>query len=293
VVVPTYYRNDELREALRSVARQSYEPVEIIVVDDSGERHAATALEEVADVTYVALAQNRGANGARNAGADVASGEYVHFLDDDDRLREDALARQVAVAREHPDAGVVYTGVETTAGRVSLPDETVRGDVLEDALAFDMWPCMTSTMLIARDALAEVRPFSDRPAANDIEFMIELATVTRFEFVDEPLVLKRVDRDSLGHSLRAVEGRKAILEEYAQLYENAPGRVRDAALAETYLTEAEFTILEGGVSVTALAALSRHVYHTPGSKAVAAALFVAGCLGRPGWRAVRYVGGAL
>lgn len=293
VIIPTYYRNDALRETLQSVVQQSYEPIEVIVVDDSGEQHAQPVVDEVDNVIYIGLAKNRGANGARNVGAEVASGEYIHFLDDDDRLYDDALAKQVRVAREHPVAGVVYTGVETTEGRVALPDEAIRGDVLDHALAFDMWPCMTSTILVHRDALAEVLPFTDRPAANDIEFMIDLATVTQFEFVAEPLVLKRVDRNSLGHSMAAIDGRKAILEEYVPLYEDRPTEIREAALAETYLIEAEFTILDKGVSVFALATLSKYVYYTPDSKLTAAALLAAGCLGRPGWRAVRYLGGVL
>jgi len=293
VVVPTYYRNGALRETLRSVVEQSYEPLEVVVVDDSGERHAEPVVEEFDGLTYVGLNENRGANEARNAGADVAEGAYVHFLDDDDQMYEGKTAKQIRVLREHPDVGVVYTGVETSEGRVSLPDPSVRGDVLDSALAFEMWPCMTSTMLIRRQALSAVRPFTDRPAANDIEFMIELALVTEFEHVDEPLLLKRIDRDSLGHSMAAVDGRKYILREYAHLYADRPPRVRNAALAETCVTEAEFRILEEGASLGALRPLLKNLYYTPNSKLKAAAMFIAGCFGRPGWRGVRYLGSRL
>lgn len=294
VVVPTYYRNRSLAETLRSVQRQSYEPVEIVVVDDSGEGHAEPAVAEFdGEVVYVELERNRGANGARNAGAEVAAGEYIHFLDDDDQLREEKLAKQVEVAERSADVGVVYTGVETSEGRVTLPNPEVQGDVLRYALSFDMWPCMTSSMLIAREALSEVLPFSDRPAANDLEFMIELATATQFGFVDEVLLLKRVDRDSLGHSMAAVEGRKGVIRDYAQLYAEQPAWVRRKALAETYLTQAEFVILEDGTSFEAIGALLKHAYYTPDSKLKALVALVAGCLGRPGFRGYRYLGGQL
>lgn len=45
IVVTTHYRNRMLREAIESALGQTYEPIELIVVDDSGERHAEAAIE--------------------------------------------------------------------------------------------------------------------------------------------------------------------------------------------------------------------------------------------------------
>lgn len=46
VIVPTHYRNELLPEAIESVARQAYDPVELVVVDDSGEGHAEPTIDE-------------------------------------------------------------------------------------------------------------------------------------------------------------------------------------------------------------------------------------------------------
>lgn len=85
VVITTYYRNDLLRGAVESALAQTHEPVEVILVDGSGEAHARPVAEEY-PVEYIAQNRDRGAQAARNAGAERVVGEYVQFLDDDDRL---------------------------------------------------------------------------------------------------------------------------------------------------------------------------------------------------------------
>jgi len=52
VIVPTYYRNDRLRDTIGSVEAQTYDPIETIVVDDSGEAHARPVADEF-DVRYL------------------------------------------------------------------------------------------------------------------------------------------------------------------------------------------------------------------------------------------------
>ena len=85
VVIPTYFRNEQLREAVESVRAQTYDPVEIVVVDDSGEAHARDAIDRYDDVQYVPLDVNRGANLARTVGIEHAGGAYWD-VDEADRV---------------------------------------------------------------------------------------------------------------------------------------------------------------------------------------------------------------
>ncbi|WP_436926275.1 glycosyltransferase family 2 protein [Halosimplex amylolyticum] len=293
VVVPTYYRNDLLAETIRSVRAQSYSPIELIVVDDSGDGHAEPVATEFDGVRYLELTRNRGANAARTAGARRADGRFVHFLDDDDVLYESKIERQVRVMRRNPDVGVVYTGIDKTGDRTDLPKPSVRGDVLEFALMFEMWPCMNSTMLIREGVLREVLPLSDRRAANDLELMIRLARRTSFEFVDEPLLFKRIDDSSLGSSMDAVSGRIDIVEAYDDLYAAHADSVRRTALANTYETEGALLLRREGWSMRAIGSLLRHLYYAPTGKPKALSKVVAACLGKPGWRAANRVSSVL
>jgi glycosyltransferase involved in cell wall biosynthesis len=279
VVVPTHFRNESLAAALDSVAAQIYGAVETVVVDDSGERHAASVVADY-DVTYVAFDENRGSNAARSAGFAATSGRYVQLLDDDDRLHPEKLARQVALLESLPDVGVVYCGMRFPDGRTATPDPAARGVVLDRALAFDLYPCQTSTMLATREALAAVFPAPPRPGADDLAYAIELAQQTEFDFVAEPLVERGGGPDSRGSSLGVYRGRLALLDEYAPLYESRPDWVRRRALVSTYLYGGEARLKRTPWSAGAVADFARAAWLRRDAYTVG--LCLASLFGRPG-----------
>ncbi|WP_160132772.1 glycosyltransferase family 2 protein [Halococcus salsus] len=284
VVIPTYFRNDRLSGAIESVADQDH-PTETIVVDDSGEGHAAEVVE-AHDVTSVELDENLGSNPARSVGADRASGEFVQFLDDDDRVLPGKFARQVDLL-ERTGAGVAYCGMTYETGTTILPDPAVRGDVLHRALEFDVSPCLTSTMLVSRDALDDVLPFPDRPGGDDLGFMIDLAREHDFEFVDDSLVRRGVIEGSRGKSDGLIRGRKEIIREYDDLYRAAPPSVRANALANTYRLQGRTELREAEWSAATVKAFALACYHAPSVRTaipLGASLF-----GRPGMDAMQRV----
>lgn len=103
VVIPTYRRSlDYLRRAVESVRKQTYENLEIIVVDDSTEAFADRLKTEeyfdaVADarIRYYQNKQNCGASKSRNFGISCAQGQYISFLDDDDEYLPQKIESQV------------------------------------------------------------------------------------------------------------------------------------------------------------------------------------------------------
>src|SRR5918911_2234415 len=90
IVIPTFRREVELLEAVRSALGQPQVTVEVIVVDDSGDGSAEGPVASLGDerVRYVRRTTPSGGVPAlaRNEGWALASGRYVHFLDDDDLL---------------------------------------------------------------------------------------------------------------------------------------------------------------------------------------------------------------
>ncbi|AXR77725.1 glycosyltransferase family 2 protein [Natrarchaeobaculum sulfurireducens] len=259
IIIPTYYRNEWLQDAIESSLRQEFTPVEIIVVDDSGEAHARSLVEEYSSVKYVPLQENVGENQAREAGLSEATGRYIQFLDDDDLLRGDKLDRQIQ--RFDDTTGVVYSGLKYLySEEIIQPDPAVRGNVLKDALRFQLWPpCYTSSLLIDRSVLNEVRPLRHH-GAGDTDFLIGLAKRTHFDSVAEPLVKKRVHRDNLGSSMENVQHKKTILRKYNELYDKYPG-CRDRALEHTYKCEAKVRLTESFKDPLAIAASGRAAYY--------------------------------
>lgn len=279
VVIPTYYRNDLLREALDSVYTQSYTPLEVVVVDDSGEAYAKPVADDY-DLTYIALEENQGAHAARNVGVDRSTGEYVQFLDDDDRLLPGKLEKQVSVLENNEDVGVVYCGHIWQDGPTVRPKPDVRGDVLEAALEFSTVPCMMGTMLISRDVIDRITPFRHRHGADDIGMKVELARETKFEFVDEVLVQRRNTEGSLGTTQAAVDGRWEVIRTYDDLYEQFPPEIRRAAVAETHLAQGQVHVKNRRWSPEAIAAFARACRCVPGCPLAYAGSLVAACFGR-------------
>lgn len=284
VVIPTHYRNDHLNQALQSVLNQTYDPIEIIVVDDSGESHAATVVDAYPDISYIAHERNQGAQIARTNGIRRARGKYVNLLDDDDRMQENKLEKQVALIESNSDIGVVYCGKQWESGHPVLPDSDVRGNVLQHALEFQMTPSSPSAMLIERALLEEILPLADRPGADDLGMKIELARRTDFDFVDEPLLIQGHAEESRGGSMGAVIGRRQILDEYSDLYDEFPAKVRKNAVGHTYLLEAEIILTSEGWSPRAIRSAMLALYHVPGVPLSFAGYAAASLFGRRGRR---------
>ena len=101
VIIPCYNQAYFLHEAIESVLDQTYSNREILVVDDGSSDSTATVVRNYPGVRYV-YQQNAGPSAARNAGVEKSGGEYLIFLDADDRLLPEALEIGVDCLRQHP-----------------------------------------------------------------------------------------------------------------------------------------------------------------------------------------------
>uniref|UniRef100_A0AAU2A3U8 Bifunctional glycosyltransferase family 2 protein/CDP-glycerol:glycerophosphate glycerophosphotransferase n=1 Tax=Streptomyces sp. NBC_00093 TaxID=2975649 RepID=A0AAU2A3U8_9ACTN len=111
VIVPAYKVQAYLQECLESVLGQSYPDLEVIAVDDCSPDACGALVDEFAArdarVRPVHLPENGGVGGARNAGIEHATGDYLVFVDGDDTLAPDALRAIADRIKEAGDADVV------------------------------------------------------------------------------------------------------------------------------------------------------------------------------------------
>jgi glycosyltransferase involved in cell wall biosynthesis len=105
VIIPVYNRTDLLPRAVNSVLNQTYDNLEIIVVDDGSTEDIEGVLDKFDDVRihYIRHEANRGVAAARNTGMRFAHGEYVAFLDSDDEWFERKIERQLSDLIERGD----------------------------------------------------------------------------------------------------------------------------------------------------------------------------------------------
>ena len=195
VVITTYNRPSYLRNAVRSVLAQTYSPIELVIVDDHSDTPARDALcdvslEQFHAVNYIRHEQNRGANAARNTGIKAASGEYIAFLDDDDRWAATKITRQVEEFEKDDDIGVTYTGLVTVniedAGEVIPPE--IETNLTKALLCRNVIGTLSAVMV--RTDVARQVPFDEEfPSWADLEWYVNLSTVTMFRRIPEPLVI--------------------------------------------------------------------------------------------------------
>lgn len=109
VVIPTYNGGQHLLDAVNSVLRQTYAPLEIVVVDDGSQEDILRILSPVSQrITYIRQ-DNAGPAAARNTGIRAARGEFIALLDDDDLWHPKKIEVQMQRMSEDPDCGMVYS----------------------------------------------------------------------------------------------------------------------------------------------------------------------------------------
>lgn len=137
VVIPCYNQAHFLPEAIESALSQTYHSIEVIVVDDGSPDNTAEVVARYPGVRCVRQ-ENRGLGGARNSGFRASNGEYVLFLDADDRLMPNAVTAHLSCFGQHPEAGFVVGDIDNIGldgshlGSPRWP--LLIGDVYEDVL---------------------------------------------------------------------------------------------------------------------------------------------------------------
>jgi glycosyltransferase involved in cell wall biosynthesis len=247
VVMPTHNRAQMLSRAVKSVLAQSHKDLELIIVDDASTDETAEVVASIDDDRVVALTNPECLGGAasRNRGIEIARGEYVAFLDDDDLWLPSKLEKQVSRFAELPRrVGVIYTGhcyvSENTQNVVWNQFPINKGNVLVALLK----GCITtsSTAMIRRELLHEVRGFDpELPAAQEWDLWIRLAKICEFDYVPQVLVMLYIHGKQLSTDLAGkIRARKMLLEKYLETIKQHP-----LILADHYKRLGVLNILSG------------------------------------------------
>ena len=111
VIIPVYNVEPYLRQCLDSVSGQTYQNLEILVIDDGSTDSCGKICDEYAkcdDRIKVFHTENRGLSAARNLGLDSMTGEYVAFIDSDDWFELDAIEETITTAKAHEADLVIF-----------------------------------------------------------------------------------------------------------------------------------------------------------------------------------------
>ncbi|MEM8791877.1 MAG: glycosyltransferase [Pseudomonadota bacterium] len=143
IIIPFHNVEDFIEECLESVRTQDYPSLQVILVDDAspdGSRAIAKAFcERDARFTLLSHERNLGIGPARNTGIEVATGDYLLFLDSDDRFSsDDAVSRLVVLAEE--------TGSEVVAGSAQRLNQDGSFEPFDGRIESRRWDGSKSTL---------------------------------------------------------------------------------------------------------------------------------------------------
>ena len=201
VIIPSYNREKTIERAVMSVLNQTYRDLELIVVDDCSKDNTVEVLKSIKDdrLKIIRLEKNSGACVARNVGIENAQGDYIAFQDSDDEWLLDKLEKQMAIF-EKVKVDLVFCafnrfGLGEDLTYPELPEGIVeRKTLLEDSRI------STQTLIGKKECFENVKFDPEMPRLQDYDITIRLSKKYSIYFVNEPLVNRYVQNDSISIS---------------------------------------------------------------------------------------------
>lgn len=247
VIIPTYNRGYIIRRALQSVYSQTWKDFEIIVVDDGSTDNTEVILEEEClrhpNVKYIRHEVNRGVPVARNTGILNSKGEYIAFLDSDDRWFPTKLYEQMRVFQSNrEEIGLVYTGYKwyEPNGNVIKVIPKYEGYVFNKLLSNNFIAC--SSVVVPRKVLDVVGLFDMHLTANqDYDMWLRIAKKYPIKFVPKLLVeinMHGSDRISINYKNKAIS--------YYNLYLKYKHEIKTLKLEHKYFFSIGRNLIRGG-----------------------------------------------
>lgn len=219
VVVPTFKRDFKLKQALDSLATQTYENLEIIVVDDNADfpeyrKEVQKTVSNYKNIVLVQNAKNLGGALSRNIGVKKASANLIAFLDDDDEYQPDKLQKQYELYIKHKNdnLGLIFCNNK----KVDFNKNLIFQHMVEIIAT-------TSTWLIPKKVIEDLNYFEKLPSEQDTTFILKLLCAKYNVFcVPENLVIRHFHNSEDGISgvkLSNIEGTELLREKCRANYD--------------------------------------------------------------------------
>lgn len=218
VVIPTCNRAELLHGALQSVLAQTHPPYEVIVVDDCA-THTAVESADCSQIRYMRNERRQGAAGARNTGILHARGQYIAFLDDDDRWCETKIERQLSFVERYD--GIVCGSTSRASRSRRLPEGPIDRDILRRGCYLEGG----SSAVLVRTELLKSNLFDESLRRwQDWDLLIRLTSTANVAYMDEPLVIyndgahPRITNAPRVSSMQEVERCLFLLEKHGEFF---------------------------------------------------------------------------
>ncbi len=166
VIVPTYGRVNELKRALKSVEKQTYKNIEVIIIDDNTDDEISKQVRNIVkkdfpSYSYIKNSVNLGGAESRNVGIKEAKGKYLSFLDDDDEYCDNKIELQYNFFKQSKDKNLAlvycYGNVIYPNGKIEPEVTSFSGNCLVDQMKGNI--AGTSFWMVKKSAIKDVGGF--------------------------------------------------------------------------------------------------------------------------------------
>ena len=243
VIIPNYNYAQYVDEAIESVMNQSYKDIEIVVVNNGSTDNSMEVLEKYSKKIRLINQENLGQSGARKTGLERATGDYIAFLDADDKWDPQKIEKQMLLFT--PKVELVYCGIslfsENSQTVIATKIPTFRGSCSD---AFIKYPGVSivlsgeSTSIFTRSLLNKVGGFdAELNSAAGWDFFRRCSKFSDFDFVPEPLINYRLHSSNMSNSSQntIMDIRRAYKKLFADDFWNlSPKRIRRTIVSLEY-----------------------------------------------------------
>ena len=207
VIIPTYNRAALLPETIQSILNQDYQHFEVVIVDDGSTdntRNVVGALREKDDRIIYIYQEHKGVAVARNTGCLSARGEYLAFLDSDDRALPGRLKESVEILDANRNVGIVYGTVlvqdnnsyETQNNSIAFPGVIPCREMFMKLLHYHLF-FKTPTVTMRKEVFDRYRFDHRMEIGEDLLFFLQASRDYLFYGVDKNFAVIRTSHSSL------------------------------------------------------------------------------------------------
>ena len=200
VILPVYNESNHISKAIDSIINQSYEDIEIIVIDDSSEDGTQEILSGISDerLKVCVRSDKSGVTSARNDGLGMVDGEFIAIHDADDWSDEKRFEKQISYLDKNSEVALVGTGAYLVdrEGNIQSRRRVDQSPSLSDL--FEHNEFVHGSVMIRRNILEEIGGYDEWfTVAEDYDLWLRLADEYEVRNIDEPLYYFRQHDDSL------------------------------------------------------------------------------------------------
>ena len=226
VIVPAYKAGKYIEATIRSVLTQSWQDLELIVIDDGSPDDQEVIVKRLAAednrIRYVKQ-QNAGVSAARNKGYELSNGKYLAFLDADDIWLSDNLSKKIELLARDAECGLVHSDAEVIDENGKQTGQVLSGKegwLLDELLAWN-GACIPgpSSILVKREVLEKAGGFDlDLSNSADQEFFFRVANLFKIAKVNNVTWRYRVHTSNMHSNIAVME--KDLLKVYEKAQKN-------------------------------------------------------------------------